>query len=358
MILLPPTPVAMAAACPARGVAPGTPGDRAVAPAPLPAAQALNNEAKQLYRQRRWDEALARYRAAADADPAFLAPRLNAACALARNERLGEAIREATTLVQRGYVPWAREVLEAADLAPLHVRPEMATLRTAVAAAAAAWGASLEDAVVFVARTRPPVQLAGEGVLVLALAQEVFAWLPRTGGYRQVTADDGRVLAFVRSDDGRTLVYVRAGKLVRAPGQPPALRGLTLRTLDLPTMTLGSPLPLGDGDLTDLELRLPAGSPPELRITTATDRTARLWFLQGAALVPAAASTGRPGPAVHLTAAGVAASQQTVALPGCRLTARDRRVRGEIPRVQVTGRGPALTLEARYGAGLAGLAFP
>jgi hypothetical protein len=358
MIDLPPAAVAMATGCPARAVAPDTPGDAMVAPAPSAAAQALNNEGKQLYRQRRWDEALARYRAAAQADPTFLPPLLNAACALARSERFAEATTEAAILVRRGYGPWAREDLEATDLPPLHVRPDMGSLRAAMAASAAAWGASLQEGLFFVARTRPPVQLGGQGVLVLALAQEVFAWLPRTGGYRQVTAEDGRVLAFAHSDDGRTLVYIRAGKLVRAPGQPAALRGLAVRALDVPTMTLGPPLPL-DGDVADLELRLPAGALPELRIITAADRTPRLVFLQGGALVPTPASSGRPGPAVRLTGEGVAATGRTVSLPGCRLTARDQQPGGGLPRrVQVAGRGRAVTLEARYGAGLAGLAFP
>jgi hypothetical protein len=121
--------LASAAACPVARLVPGSPGEATVAPAPDPAAQALNAEGKQLYRDRRWEEARTRYRAAASKDPTFHAPSLNAACALARQERFAAAADEAAALVQRAYVPWAREVLEAADLAALHVRPEMAGLR-------------------------------------------------------------------------------------------------------------------------------------------------------------------------------------------------------------------------------------
>jgi hypothetical protein len=231
----------------------------------------------------------------------------------------------------------------------------MTTLRAALAESAAAWGASLGEALFFVARTRPPVTLAGQGVLVLALGQEIFGWLPRTGRYRQVTAEDGRVLAFARSDDGRTVLYVRAGKLVRAPGAPAALRALSLRRLEVPTMSLSREISLPD-DVTALELRLPPGSAPEIRLATA-GRGLRVFRLQGDALLAVPASPPPPGPTVRLTAAGVAAATRTVELPACHLRAADDRTR-DVPRVHISARGTALDLDARHGAGLSGLGFP
>jgi hypothetical protein len=340
------------AACPAATQTPGSPGTPSVAPAPSAAAQALNAEGKQLYRQRRWDEARSRYRAALAADPAFLPAALNLACALASQERFGEAAEEAASLVRRGYVPWGREVLEAADLAPLHERPEMAVVRRALADAAVAWGSSLGDAVFFVARTRPPVRLPRQGMLVLALGQEVFAWLPRTGGYRQVTAEDGRVLALARSPDGRTLVYVRAGKLLRGPGTTPVLRALSLRRLEVPAMALGAPVTIPD-DVTALELRIPSGTTPEVRLQAAGQW--RVFHLQGEVLVPATAPAAPGPPAVELDAAGVSAQRESLHLPGCgHLRAADDRS-GPVARVRVTGRRTAIELAARFGAGLAGL---
>jgi hypothetical protein len=109
------------------------------------------------------------------------------------------------------------------------------------------------------------------------------------------------------------------------------------------------------GEVADVELRLPAGAPPELRI----DGGARVLFLQGTALSPAPSSSGWSGDrAVRLTADGVAATDRTVSLPGCLVTARDQRPTREIPRVSVAGRGRPVTLDARYGAGLSGLPFP
>jgi hypothetical protein len=348
-------PALLAGLCPSATPAPDGTGATAVAPVPSLAAQALNAEGYQLYRQGRWQDAWSRYRAAAEADPGYLGPALNAACALARQERFADAARDAAALVRRAFVPWGREVLEATDLAALHPRPEMQAVRAALAESAAAWGASLGEGLFFVARTGLPVRLAGQGVLVLALAQEVFAWLPRTGGYRQVTAEDGRVLAFVRSDDGRSLLYVRAGKLVRNAGAQPALRALSLRRLEVPTMSPGQPIALS-GDVASLELRLPVGSAPEVQVFAPGQRP-RLFRLQGDELRPAPAPAPRPGPVVRLTAAGVPETTRALDLPGCPLRASDDRT-GPTPRVRVSSKGRAILLDTRHGAGLAGLPFP
>ncbi len=87
-----------ATGCPPQKPAPG-PG--AVDPfrAPDPRATELNAAAKILYRQGKWDEARAQYRAAEAADPTFLAPRLNVACAFVRQERFGEAVTEVRALL-------------------------------------------------------------------------------------------------------------------------------------------------------------------------------------------------------------------------------------------------------------------
>ena len=107
---------------------------------PTPKATELNSAGKNFYRDGKWEEARIEYRAAETADPAFLAPRLNVACSFVRQERFAEATAEVEALLAAAYVPWAREVLEAADLGALKPRPEMARIRRAMIAAAAAWG--------------------------------------------------------------------------------------------------------------------------------------------------------------------------------------------------------------------------
>jgi hypothetical protein len=339
------------AACPALTPVDGAPGDAAVAPISSREAQARNAEGKRLYRDGHFAEARARYAGALASDPGFLAAALNSACALARQERFDEAAAEAAALVRRAFIPWGREVLEAADLAPLHARPQMAMVRAALAEGAASWGASLAGSLFFVARTRPPVRLAGQGVLMLGLAQEIHAYDPATGRYRQVTADDGRVLAFARSDDGRTLFYLRGDKLVRDGGRA-ALRGLAVRRLDVPTMSLGAPLPI-EGDLSAVDLAVGTGGQALLRVVSGDG--ASHGYRVAAALVPAPFLA--TGPVVHLTAdAGVASTRVTMA-GACRLRAADERG-GDLPAVRVSGAAGRLTLSARFGAGLAGLPFP
>src|SRR4029079_8263632 len=84
--------------------------------APAPKATELNSAGKDFYRDGKWEEARVESRAAEAADPAFLAPRLNVACSFVRQERYAEATAEVEALLARAYVPWAREVLEGADM--------------------------------------------------------------------------------------------------------------------------------------------------------------------------------------------------------------------------------------------------
>lgn len=346
--------------CPCPCPRPPGAADVALLPAPRSTAYDLNRQGRDLYRQRRWEEARARYRAALAADPGFLGPRLNLACALAQEGRHAEAVQAAAELVQLAYVPWAREVREARDLAPLHDRPERRRLDEAIARAAAAWGASLAGNLFYVARVRPAVRLppVATGTLHLGLEQEIFAWNPRTGRHRQVTADDGRVLGFLASPDGRTLVYVRAGKLIRSPGQPDRFRDVTLRRLDVPTMSLGPPVPVpGDVERLRIDTPTPAGSRVEI---VAVDGASAYRF-DGQRLHPephraAAALTG----ALILDGQGIAAARPLrLTLGGCHFQAVDKRPAKEPPAVRVRPPGrPSFSLPTTFGTGLGGLPLP
>jgi hypothetical protein len=319
----------------------------------------LNRAGRELYRTRRWEEARAQYRAALQADPAFLAPHLNIACSFAQEERFGEAVAEAARLAERQFVPWSRQIREAADLAPLHGRPERQTLERALAEAGRRWGAELSRALLFVARRAPPVRLPASGVLTLGLEQEILAWLPDSGAYRQVTAEEGRVLGFVQSPDRQTVVYVRAGRLVREPGRAPRLRALTLRRLDLPTMALGPAVPVAP-DVVELRIELAADGAARLTLDTGETRTSAR-FDGDTVRAEAAAGPGAVGPSNHLriTARGVATPARESVTEPCRFTAED--MRDEAGRAGIRIRAPrarSFTLDAPQGAGLRGLAFP
>jgi hypothetical protein len=354
--------------CPAADPASLPAGAQAVVPAapPDPGAFALNRAGRDLYRQRRWDDARQSYRAAIAADPAFLAPRLNIACSFVQEERFGEAVAVVRDLLAAGFVPWSHEVEEAADLAPLRARPEQAALRAAMVSAGQAWGADIARALLFVARTGPPVKLADSGTSVLSLAQEIFAYLPETGAFRQVTAEDGRVLAISVSGSGagQAVIWVRAGKLVRLPGHPPILRGLALRRLELPGMTLGPPIAI-PGDVARLEMSPePAGVGVVLTAPETGARTA--WRFDGHTLqaVPTGRTTSRPDPSATVvlgpTGVSPAARPAPVAPPPCAFTARDAAAaKAGLPAVRITvpGRAPFI-LPTPHGAALHGLPFP
>jgi hypothetical protein len=344
-----------AATCPTSVPAPDTPGFTAVAKLPAAEAMRLNAEGKQLYRQERWAEARGKYRAALIADPDFLSAQLNVACSFSRQGRYAEAADEAATLIRRAFVPWNREVLEAADLGILQDQPVYAKVQAARSEEAARWGKFVRDGVLFVARTKPPLSVAGQGVLVLGLNQELFAWIPETGRYLQVTAEDGHVLAFAVSTDGRRIAYLLGGKVIRSPGQADRLRGLSLRVLDLPTMSLGKPVSI-PGDAKKVQLSFLAV--PELRVTDATSGAAFSVADDRLQYAPTAAGRSR-GESADLSVAGVEPGKRRVARPNCGFTLAMQKDSTGLWRIQVSrsGRKP-FTLDTRYGAGLAGLPFP
>jgi len=204
----------------------------------LAAASLANEKASLLYRQQKWDEAKALYREALRADPSFLAPRLNLACAFVRQERWTEAANEVSGLLHEAYVPWAREVAEAADLGALRDRPEMKKVDEALSRERARWTEGLgQDVLFFVGRSRAPVRMPADkqGVFILGLRQEAFAYLVSRGVYRQLSATDGRLLALLPSSRSTWLAVVTGEKLVREQGRT-ALRGLTVEQWELPSL--------------------------------------------------------------------------------------------------------------------------
>jgi hypothetical protein len=186
-------------------------------------------------------------------------------------------------------------------------------------------------------------------VLVLGLNQEAFAWVPETGRFVQLTAEDGRVLALAVSDSGQRMVYVLGGKLVRAPGRPDLLRGLSVRVLDLATSLPGRPIPL-------------PGEVAKVQLSYATHPTVRLFGESSAATFEVADSGLRARPApmparfVELTPSGVKPAEGQVKKP-CSITLSPWRDGKSTWRIRVGKSGKTSVLDTRYGAGLFGLPF-
>jgi len=328
---------------------------------PDPKATALNADGKTLYRQEKWEAARAQYRAAEAADPTFLAPRLNVACSFVRQERFGEATAEVRALVDLAYVPWAREILEAADLGALKVQPQMVEVRRALAAAAARWGTGLDESLLFVARQRPPLHVppTGAGEFILNPHQEVYAFSPTSGRFRQLTAEDGHVLAVARTLDGREIVYVTGEKLLRGakPGDL-ALGGVALHELTLASMTAAPPVPIA-GAVRRLEIAFTARG---FVFRIDGDRLSGRFALgAGSTLVPIRPSPARP--VAVLTAAGASPSSATAFAPaspsGCRITVREIQGGSAGRSILASARGrPPRAIGGSLGAGLVGLPLP
>jgi hypothetical protein len=353
-------------ACASAGPAPG-PGDLDPFRPPTARAAELNAAGKAPYRQGKWDEARAQYRAAEAADPEFLAPKLNVACSFVRQERFTEATAEVVSLLERAYVPWAREVGEAADLGALKVRPEMNDIRRALVASAARWADGLPGSALFVARQRAKLRVPdGPGVFILNPHQEVWAFTPATRRYRQVTAEDGHVVALARGFGGR-IAYVTAAKLVRgAAATDVALRGVAVHELDLTTLTPGPSADV-DGDVREIEIasRAPrnAAATQEFVYTVAGDRTNGSRVVTTAGTFVPALGRAPSAPLVTLTPRGARAAAPAHGAKAPEATCSDDLVETTGPdgglRLSLRqGRGPALALKPSEGAGRVGLPIP
>jgi hypothetical protein len=341
------------------GPAPG-PGSLDPFRLPAPRALELNADGKAPYRQGKWEEARARYRAALAADPEFLAPKLNVACSFVRQERFAEATAEVVGLLDRAYVPWAREILDATDLGALKARPEWKEIERAMAASASRWGEGLEASLLFVARVRPPLRVPdGPGVFILNPHQEVWAYAPGTQRYRQVTTEGGHVVALAVSSEHSRIAYVTAEKLVRGerPGDV-ALRDVTLHELTLATMTHG-PTARVEGDVRRVAIGVAVGGfQRSFFFDIQGNKTRGLHHIEATgdlapvALLPA----GRTNPVVVtvLTGGGAKAIHSLNLGPGCEWLTGNGKGEGGLPTV-----GLARTeLKSGYGAGLAGLPIP
>jgi hypothetical protein len=368
-VLNPSAPSSTAPRCPAAVPASG-PGVIDPFHVPTPAAAQQNADGKLLYRQGRWEEARQKYRTAEALDPDFLAPALNVACSFVRQERFGEALSEVLRLIDRAYLPWSQEVLSAADLGALRVHETQGKgLRAILEAARLRWAEGVGDDLIMVARLRPPLRLgdsqggvgreAGPRALVLGLRQEVFAWSPWTRRYRQLTSEDGRVLAVARSRDGHRIAYVTAEKLVRGSDDTPVLRGVVVSELDLGTL---APLGRGslEGDVRRLEL-LAVGGGFAYRVVQGASTPATLALVEGGLRSRTVSPNVRA--TVTLTGRGIADDPKPVPLDGrCGGSARVMQSRnGGPPTIIVSSpwNGQArVAVGGPHGSGLSGLPIP
>jgi hypothetical protein len=196
-----------------------------------------------------------------------------------------------------------------------------------------------------------------------------------TGRYRQITAEDGRVVAMAQSVDRRRILYVTADKLVRNPQAPPTLRGVVLHSLELPAMVPGGTVALGPDDVRRLAIDPTAAG---FGLTIEAGQLSGSFRLAGdgdqlhpdprpaRGRSPGGSGVGPNDRSVVLTAAGVTAGPaRPLAGDGrCHLTARPGASREGIATIEIVPAGrknpaaPPLVLRPRFGAGLGGLSIP
>ena len=343
--------------CPTILPTPGQLGTPEVAPLPSAKAMSLNAEGKSAYRHEHFDIAVERYKQAFEVDPSMVSAEFNMACGLSRLHRDAEAIEHASNAIRQACVPWAREVFESADLAVLAGTPQWSSVEQVRKTSCLDWGAQASEGTFFVARNHPPVNLNGEGVLVLKLYQEVFSYQPSTGRYLQVTSEDGNVLAIAVAPDNRMLAYVTGTKLINARDTSSLLRGLAVRTLSLATMSLSrsSPLPK---DIRKIDLAISPSGVVEVEYIDENNAHGFLRF-DGERLDPIDKPTvPKRIPRTILTCAGVTPNELASRNGKCTYFLKDGKA-ANVPKITVfAGEKELFQIKARYGAGIRGITFP
>jgi len=212
-----------------------------------------------------------------------------------------------------------------------------------------------------IGRMRAPLRIpgTGPGFFILNPHQEVFAFLPATGLYRQLTNEDGRVLAMLRTPDRRRIIYVTAEKLIRgAKDDDLALRGVALGELTLATMTLEAPVRI-EGDVRRIEIS-PVGATTTFRIDG--DRVSGTFRRGDHATLDSLPPRARGRGGVVLTPRGAEAVTDAAPVssrPGCRATAREVAAAGKPRAIGVSAPGrPPRRIGEQFGAGLGGLPIP
>jgi len=189
--------------------------------------------------------------------------------------------------------------------------------------------------------------------------QEIYAWLPRSGRYLPLTAEDGVCWHW----RGRRMVAgscscARAVWCVRRPGGSAAR--LSVRQLDLASMVLGPVVEL-PGDVRQITLWPTGRDGVEVEVVGLVGASSKFHF-DGQRLEPAQTIHRRFSASVHpvvLTAAGVAPTSRVVTDDGCAFSAQDELDGNGLPGVRIsTGASKGFFLDARYGTGLNGLPFP
>jgi len=236
----------------------------------------------------------------------------------------------------------------------------MARVRRAMAAAAAVWGAGLDDSLLFVGRARAPLKVpSGPGFFILNPHQEVYAFLPASGLFRQLTSEDGRVIAALPTPDRRRVVYVTADKLIRgAKPDDLALRGVALAELTLATMSSEPPIKIA-GDVRRVEIAA-VGAMVTFKIDG--DRIAGTFRRGDKGTLDQLPPAPRVKAAAIVTPRGaepVGAPPPVVGPPACRVSVREAVAPGKPRAIVVTGPGrSARRIGEQFGAGLVGLPLP
>src|SRR5262249_45441166 len=158
-----------------------------------------------------------------------------------------------------------------------------------------------------------------------------------TGRYRQLTAEDGHVLAMARAPGGNRIAVITAEKLVRGAAGDQALRGTAVRELALATMAAGPPALL-EGDVRRGEIGSASGGFVFRLAGTKVSGAYRL--TPNGTLEPAPDIARADRPLALLTGEGAAPRRtQRFGSKDCPFTAREERGEGGVPVITVADHG-------------------
>jgi hypothetical protein len=281
-----PPPPPPRAELPARGVGMDDPFARMAAET----VKLLNGGYKAL-RGKRYPEAAAAFAAVVAALPDYTPARFQQLRAAALDGRFADVPDIWRELLARDFVGYAGRLDKAPELEPLRASAVAPRLRDIQEAIAPAYAAGLSTGVLFVARTHAAEapKLDATGVAKARLTQEVYHFDLSTGRYRRLTDTGGRVFAVAVSPGGKSLALLVTPALARLPDGRLAFRDPEGAVVNLATLQLTGPAPLGAVGFSAHQISLcqsKAGEPLWLAAApSGVDTTAYAFDSTGAALV-------------------------------------------------------------------------
>src|SRR5262245_30410122 len=288
---------------------------------------------------KKYDEARTAFAAVVTSVPDYTPARMQEIKAAALSGHTADVPPLWKELLARDFVGYAGRLDKPKELTFLRGGPEWARIKAFETSVRSAYAVDLGKGLFFVARSRDlGVSKAGDGVVKLALNQELYQLDAAGKRYRRLTETEGKVFAYSVAPERKAISFLVVANVADTSTPQPQFSEASVGSIDLATLETTGPLRLG-----------PAGTKAATIVLGWTNQGDPVWTVSGApgsadtnyaldatrtAVVPVATSGAVSGNRTTVTPSSIsmgapAAEQVTVAedRKSLQITDEDRTLR-------------------------------